>query len=431
MDDMSKKHKLGFKDLKNYKTAWQNVEDAKSKKIKKKDTPLKSNRKCYHDVDLVQFFKEIEIEKEYQEKVLKRKKNNTIDVVIQRHHKEITSTIKKYYKMWKEQGKPDSFIIDDQRKNSAKKLALTEEIEIKIAAKIIDNFNNQSLVSYSLVSDMAKSEWKLLHPGKPDHFRASNGWVFNFKKRNSLSSRLASMKSGSQNVIKDSTQQVNEYKNSYKKFINENGCDFVFNYDETYFNCGSAKLKTIVPKNCKDQPKIKNIKKDHRFSIGCTITAAGKKLKPILVTVGKTDRCLEKYKDYQNDKRCILTNSDSGWFKEKQAIMMLDIIYEYTKGVKSLCILDVHSAHQTELFLSTAKSYNIQLLMVPEKLTWSLQPLDVKVNGPYKRMMKTYWISKKYNEDNINYYPNLCDTILECYYRLPEKLIKDSFECMI
>jgi hypothetical protein len=166
------------------------------------------------------------------------------------------------------------------------------------------------------------------------------------------------------------------------------------------------------------------------MSIGLSVSATGQKLRTVLVTKGKTAKSLSKYGDYRNDPRCLLTYTPSGWFTEEPICKVLDIIHEHAQGLPSLCIWDSYRAHQTEKVLLRAKDLGIQLLEIPKGLTWALQPLDVKVNGPYKQMMNSHWLKHKYNENDVHCHSNLCQTILSCYDDLKNELISEAFKCL-
>jgi len=89
-----------------------------------------------------------------------------------------------------------------------------------------------------------------------------------------------------------------------------------------------------------------------------------------------------------------MTYTDKGWFNEPTILTVIEYIGRHSQGHKSLCILDAYKAHQTHAIIEKAHSLNIELLEVPKGLTADLQPLDYKVNGPFKNKMKTYWYGK-------------------------------------
>ena len=73
---------------------------------------------------------------------------------------------------------------------------------------------------------------------------------------------------------------------------------------------------------------------------------------------------------------------------------------------KSLLIFDVFRAHRTDDVLSHLEKNNILVIFVPANCTSELQPLDLAVNGPFKRR----------NEEKFtNWYADrVCATMLVC-----------------
>jgi hypothetical protein len=99
-------------------------------------------------------------------------------------------------------------------------------------------------------------------------------------------------------------------------------------------------------------------------------------------------------------------------------------------GKKCMCIWDSYPAHETPEIIELAKKLDIELLQVPKGMTPELQPLDYKINGPYKMKMNSHWIRNRYNENENNYHLNLCETVLTCYDDLKPQLITHSFSCL-
>ena len=394
---------------------------------------IMEHRRYLNGINFGTICEEIEHEKNIQCVKLKRRKNNAIKVIQARHSDYNYNTIYKYYKRWINDGKPRNYIITDKRKNNTKNMALPIDIEMQMASKIKERYHQHQQVSYNTISQMAKQEWNTLHPDQFNKFYASNGWVYNFSHRYSLSSQAVSLRSSSRDHkdLTDSPLEVKRFKDAYLQYTTLYVLKYVINFDETSRGSLTGRIQTIAPKNNHRQPRILNRIKGRGLSIGCSITGTGEKLQSVLVAKGKSKKSLGKYKQYCNDKRCILTYSESGWFTDTQIIKVLDIIYKYTKGSNSLCIWDDYAAHKTERVIEKAKQYNIQLLAVPKGLTWALQPLDVKINGAYKQMMNSYWLKNAYNENPSNYHTNLCDTVLGCYDNINSSLIKSSFDCLL
>jgi hypothetical protein len=391
---------------------------------------FKIPRKCYHNIDLSQVLKAIDHEKE----IRLTKRSSPFKPVLIRYPMFRLSTIQGYYNLWVAQDRPQPYIIQDHRKSNSRKKALPDSVEEQIKKDILNSYENDQIVSYLNVSNMALIEWEKLDPKPFKKFTACNGWVSMFMERNGLSSLAVSKRFSSRNhkKIEDCQEEVDQYKKTYQDFAKDHGSDQIVNFDQTSFGSMMSQVRTIAPKNCKNQPKMEQCLSGRGLSIGLSITASGQKLKSILVADGRTHQSLEKFGQYQTDPRCILKKTSKGWFTHFEMLMVLDIINDHMKGKRSLCIWDQYRAHLTKDVMDRAEQYNIQILKVPKGLTAQLQPLDFKVNGSYKSKMKSHWIQNNYNEkkNKDNRYIHLCETVLKCYDDLNQNLIKNSFCCL-
>ena len=87
-------------------------------------------------------------------------------------------------------------------------------------------------------------------------------------------------------------------------------------------------------------------------------------------------------------------------------ITVLKLIHDNTGGQPSLCIWDAYKSHWTPQIIKMADQLNIQLLQVPKGMTSQLQPLDFKINGPYKSKMSAHWIRNSYNLNDKDFHLN-------------------------
>ena len=334
--------------------------------MENKEFNYKVKRKSYNNIELVPLFKQVD-----NEIIIRKKKRSCpFKQVLTRYPIMNLSSFKRHYYDWIKD-RTESFIVKDKRKLNSKNKALSYDNEEKIKKKILELYDKDSLVSYSIVSNLALEEWKISNQNLDKNFTASDAWVTNFLKRNQLSSQAISLRSSAQihRKMEDNLEEVIDYKKTILDFSETNGNEFIFNYDETSFKCLTGKIRTIAPKNCKNQPRIKTGLNKKGPSIGLTISARGKKLKPILVTHGLTKLSLKKFGKYKNDPECILTMNKSGWFTSIENLKVLNLIYDYTKGLQSLLIWDNYKAHLTDDIINKAKEYNIKLLNVPKGMT--------------------------------------------------------------
>jgi hypothetical protein len=275
-------------------------------------------------------------------------------------------------------------------------------------------------------------------------FTASDGWIIKFMKSHYLSSQLVSEHSQSEPKKKqDQSQKIIDYLKRYHEFVDQQGIEYVYNFDETSF-VNSSGMRTVALKRTHhkkktsvddtstptriNQPKIKNsVNSNRRTSIGCVITQLGGRLPPIINVKGKTDECLRKFKVTKN---CLLTCTETSWFRTDTVLKVLDLIHNHSHGQKSLCILDSYKPHKHPDVLKKATELNIELLEVPHGLTSRYQPLDYNFNGVFKSIMKSHWFNNRYNEECEDTCKHITETIIKSYYSVPLNSIISSFDCM-
>ena len=70
------------------------------------------------------------------------------------------------------------------------------------------------------------------------------------------------------------------------------------------------------------------------------------------------------------------------------------VILPYAKGRRALIVhvVDSFSAHEKEEFLQVAQSHNIDIVFIPGGCTSKVQPQDVCLNKPCKRMLRKNWL---------------------------------------
>ena len=82
-----------------------------------------------------------------------------------------------------------------------------------------------------------------------------------------------------------------------------------------------------------------------------------------------------------NARSNVHINSDSnGWMTIETMELYLDILAEVVKDLgkeKVVLVMDCHTAHYSKQILKKASSLKWKILLIPSKLTWLLQPLDV------------------------------------------------------
>lgn len=116
--------------------------------------------------------------------------------------------------------------------------------------------------------------------------------------------------------------------------------------------------------------------------IGAVI-GIGQILNTAVVAKGKTTRCEAKFRAQL--PRSFIQHTDSGLTTSKSFVEYLEhVILPYTKDQPSVLIADAYKAHFTKKVKVFCKEHNMRLVIVPDRATSVLQPLDVAVFGMAK-----------------------------------------------
>ena len=131
------------------------------------------------------------------------------------------------------------------------------------------------------------------------------------------------------------------------------------------------------------------------------IAASGRKLPLAAIIKGKTSRSLAKIRAHAASivHSTQLYFSQSGKMTER---VMLDwLAGPFTNAARgrpscsSLWIVQI--AHWTDSVQELAKTFDVELIQVPARMTPLCQPLDVRFNGPMKAKRQQIWREKKLN----------------------------------
>lgn len=225
--------------------------------------------------------------------------------------------------------------------------------------------------------------------------KVSSGWVTRFKKRWNLSTVK---NSHSRKATKQYTDDENNaFLQECQIKRDEVGDAFFLNTDETYCRNINVSSKTIHIKGTGSAKTFVNGNDKEGSTMTLINSASGIMLKPILTAKGKTNRCLKKY---ELPEDIIGTYSNNGWTNNGVFQIVLDNIFEYTKGEKCVLLLDQFPCHKSDFTREEALARNIELLFIPIGLTYKHQPLDVSINGILKQKIKSSWIKEIVEDSN-------------------------------
>ena len=180
------------------------------------------------------------------------------------------------------------------KKGQGQKISYPQELEDKIVSWILKKREEQCVaaVSTQLIRLKALSLIKDTHP----YFKASDGWVRKFMKRNNLVLRVRTHIS--QNLPKDLEDKITKFQAEVKK-IRDNSdypFEYICNMDETPVFLDLVPNKVVDRKGKKTIHVRTTSSEKNRITAALCCTAAGKLLLPFVIFKGKTKRPLKKVK---------------------------------------------------------------------------------------------------------------------------------------
>ena len=206
--------------------------------------------------------------------------------------------------------------------------------------------------------------------GDCDNFTASNGWLQSFLKRHNIKSSILSGEAAdvSEDVLEDWTKRLPTILEGYER-------KDIFNADETGLFFRTLPNKSYVVKGDKCSSG-KNSKE--RLTVLLACSAAGEKLKPLVIGKSENPRCFRGHKPsslpvtYKWNKKAWMT---SEIFREW--INILNNKMRIQKR-KILLLIDNCAAHPP------VQASNVKLVFLPPNTTSRLQPCDAGIIRCFK-----------------------------------------------
>lgn len=211
------------------------------------------------------------------------------------------------------------------------------------------------------------------------NFKASNGWLENFKKRHDLAFKKVCGESASV-----SKEVCTEWKSQLESFLNGYDPNDVFNADETglFFKCLPDKTLTFKNEKCHGGKHSK----ERLTILLCTNSTGTEKFKPLMIGKSKKPRCFAGCRslplDYEANKKAWMTGElFKKWLinTDKQMI---------TAKRKILLFIDNCTAHD----VPPLKAIKVKFL--PANTTSQLQPLDQGIIKNFKTFYRKEVVKK-------------------------------------
>jgi hypothetical protein len=275
------------------------------------------------------------------------------------------------------------------------------------------------------VKELAKQEYKKKVESLPhmatrryDKFTASKGWLFNFAKRNGLSSvrpRTAhrpSMTNLIRRYERYFLQKLTILRNKYPRHLiinmdetmirqvqgpkrvwgmkGKNSTNFIFIFSSIIYMVYLSFYLGIGVRRINTRCGVKN-----GITACVSVVANGYHLPTFFIKKGTTARSLASLQMSSTEMReCNMrcTYTKKGWSTSAAMIEYLEVVIRiYSNDEPCLLIWDVHTSHKVQDVIDYAKRYDIELLLIPSGMTDIYQVCDTHINGVIKEKLASYW----------------------------------------
>ena len=251
--------------------------------------------------------------------------------------------------------------------------------------------NEEQIMAQFLVDDLASDglampeaqirricldAWASKHPHttRRDFFYASNGWLYNFKKRNHLSGRVSSRERKND----PDPQEIDSFIEEMRLVDAIFPAHRIYNSDESPVKVAPA-LSFTTQRIGRPTPAVRRMGSvKETVTAVATIRSNGEKLPLTIIAKGKTPVCVRNLNLPDNIARAFTV---SGKMNEETAIDDIDRISQWSGGEPSALVWDSYGSHMTETVYDYSFRRKVRLVMVPKNATAICQPLDFGVFG--------------------------------------------------
>ena len=261
-------------------------------------------------------------------------------------------------------------------------------------------------------------------------FKASNGWINGFIKRNQLSNR--SVSTLNQHDPADVGIKVTRFLLYTRKILEENQDYKVWACDETpvFYDLISKKTYDQVGKK---EIKIKTSGGDKKLFTVVPLAASDGSKNPLQFNGKGKAKGDEELLQRTNAN---VLFSDNGWMQTPTTINFLK--KNFSPDEKNILIWDSYKCHyQGEDIKDTIKQLKIKNVIIPGGCTRAIQTCDVVWNSPLKMHLRESW-AKWMREGDKTFTKGgkmrtmtkaqLVDNVVEAWEKITPEMIKKSFE---
>jgi hypothetical protein len=220
-------------------------------------------------------------------------------------------------------------------------------------------------------------------------------WVTNFVKRHKTLKSKLSRCLDYERALCNNPVLINKWFQRVEATIQEYGIatEDIYNFDETGFQMGAAATcKVVTSARTRGRPSVTQPGDTEWVTIVECINALGWTLPPMVILAGKV-HISTWYDEGTFPGNWKIALSDTGWTNDELGLYWIKEVFDpntinRTVGQYRLLILDGHGSHNTPEFDQYCKENNIVLLCMPAHSSHLLQPLDVGIFSPLKRVYR-------------------------------------------
>ncbi|KAG8245417.1 hypothetical protein J6590_108198 [Homalodisca vitripennis] len=315
---------------------------------------------------------------------------------------------------------------DGSRKRKSMKRPQDEKLEEAMYLWFIQRRTKGEPISGPLLCEKAIQINKKL--GGSADFKASTGWLKNFKSRHGI--RELDIQG---EILSGDSAAAEKYKETFSKLLKDEGysLDLVYNADETGLNWKALPRKSLASKREKAAPGFKVSKE--RVTIMVAANATGTHALPLLmISKSKKPRCFKNVTclplTYKSQKNAWMNcEIFLDWFTNEFIPDVKKYKKDNNKLGKVLLVIDNAPTHpDVEILNSIDEDFKVTYL--PPNVTALLQPMDQGVIEKLKRMYKKQVLRRLLladaNEESVVQFAKKLN-VKDCSY-----MIADSWSTM-
>lgn len=302
-------------------------------------------------------------------------------------------TIKRYEEKFKQSGQES---IDDFNfiKTPCHTKIFSKEQELALEQYIVDSANLCMGMGKQDIMEIAYEYAKIIKCTIPqnweDNKAASKDWYYGFMSRHSDLSLRTAQNVSMHRILSFNQTNVRLFYENLEKIMKKYNFspERIYNLDESSSLTVHGVVKIVARRGVRHVGQATSAERGVLCSLVGIVNAAGESLPPVYVF------------PRVNFKEHMMTGApkDSLGLAHKSGYMVTELFLKVLQHIASntkctpenpvLLILDGHASHVALEVILKAKELGIILLTLPPHCSHKMQPLDVSVFGPYKKLFK-------------------------------------------